>query len=374
MMNLSQVPVSQFNDIEILYGPASISHSIGAFGGIINLVTNPDWNNKTNLLVAQTLASFSSYTTDVGVAVGNEKVQSITRLNYSSAVNNFPYYNEHTNSSLKQQNAQYSMGGISEEAFFRLSNKYYLTTRLWYSENDTHIPPISTNIVNPAQLEEKDHVLKSMIEGKILGKKNVLTIRTALVDQFMSYTDSISKHQVYSWSNRVKWTFSGIKNLSFRPGIDFNYDWVISDAYETKKNRSNVGMFAEFVYDLKQKVEFTLVCRQDIIDGKFLPFIPGFGVGYKPFNKINISLNANVTRNYRYPSLNDLYWRVYGNPDLKAETDIATEFFIIYNFTNKKRNFCLEAELTGYYSKMIDLITWSPRSREQFGMASRKYQ
>ena len=359
MMNLSQVPVSQFNNIDILYGPASIAQTSGAFGGVINLVTNPDWNNKTNLLVGQTFASFSSYTTDAGIAVGNQNVQSVTKINYSSALNDFPYYNEHTDSIQKQQNAQYSMAGISEEAFFKFSNKYFLTTRLWYSENDTHIPPIPANIKSQNELVQKDHVLRSMIEGKVLGKKNVLTLRTALVDQFMSFTDSISKHRVYSWTNRLKWSFSGIKNLNFKPGIDVNYDWVISDAYNAKKTRSNIGAFAEFIYDLK-KINFTLVFRQDIIDGKFLPFIPGFGFGVSPFNKINISLNANVSKNYRYPSLNDLYWRVYGNPDLHPETDYAAEGSIIYSYINKKRNFFLEAEITGYYSKMIDLITWTP--------------
>ena len=359
MMNLSQVPVSQFNDIDILYGPASISQTSGAFGGVINLVTNPDWNNRINILIAQTLASFSSYNTNVGIAIGNLNVQSVTKINYGSALNDFPFYNEQTNSRQKQQNAQYSLGGISEEAFFKFSNKYFLTARLWYSENNTHIPPISTNVKNLDNFVQKDRVLKSMIEGKVLGKKNVLTLRTALVDQFMSFTDSISKHQVYSWTNRVKWTFSGIKNLSFKPGIDINYDWVISDAYDGEKTRSNIGAFAEFIYDLK-KINFTLVFRQDIIDGKFLPFIPGFGFGLSPFNKINISLNANVSKNYRYPSLNDLYWRVYGNPDLHPETDYATEGSIIYSYLNKKRHFFLEAEITGYYSKMIDLITWTP--------------
>lgn len=360
MMNLSQVPVSQFNDVDILYGPATIAQTSGAFGGVINLVTNPDWKNKANILLGQTLASFSSYTTLAGVAVGNEKVQSVTKINYSSATNDFPYFNEYLDSTIKQRNAEYSMGGISEEAFFRFSGKYFLTARVWYSENNTHIPPISTNVRNEDQLVQKDRVIRSMLEGKILGKNNILTIRSALVDQFMSFTDSISKHQVYSWTNRVRWTFSGIKNLSFKPGVDINYDWVFSDAYDSRKTRSTVGAFAEFTYKLNKKVDLALVLREDMIDGKFLPLIPGFGFEYRPFTKIDLTLNANVSRNYRFPSLNDLYWKVYGDPNLKPETDYASETYMIYRFLSPRHKLFFETELTGYYSKMIDLITWAP--------------
>jgi outer membrane cobalamin receptor len=364
MTNLSQVPVSQVNNIEILYGPADIVQTNGAFGGVINLVTNPDWNNKLNIVIGQTVASFSSYTTDAGFDVGNRNAQSVTKINYSNATNDFLYYNEHTGSNQKQQNAQYSMGGFSEEAFFKFSNKYFLTTRLWYSENKTHIPPISANLNTKDQPVQEDRAIRSMIEGKILGKKNVLTLRTAMVDQFMNYTDSSANtnHQVYSWTNRVRWTYSGIKRLSFRPGVDINYDWVLSDAYDARKTRSNIGAFSEFIYSLNKKVEFTFVFRQDVLDGKFLPFIPGLGAVYRPFNKIDISLNANVSRNYRFPSLNDLYWSPYGNPDLKPEMDYAAEVSIIYKYTNRRQVFYLETELTGYYSKMIDLITWTPVS------------
>ena len=363
-MDLSQAPVSQFDNVEILYGPASITQSSGAFGGIVNLVTNPDWNNKENILFSQTAASFSTYTTTAGVGVGNQNVQSVTKINYGSSANNFPYYDDLTNTTQKLNNAQYSMGGISEEAFFKFSNKYFLTARLWYSENDSKIPSLSP--INYSS--QYDRALRSMIEGKLLGNKNILSFRTALVDQFMRFTDgstpadSVYKHQVYSWTNRIKWAYTGIRNLSIKPGLDINYDWVISDSYDAKKTRSNIGVFSEFVYDLHKKIDFTFVIRQDVIDGKFLPLIPGLGIGYRPFTKIDLSLNTNVSVNHRYPSLNDLYWSPYGNPDLKPETDYATELSLAYSFQDQTRIFFLETELTGYYSQMHDLIQWSPVS------------
>jgi outer membrane cobalamin receptor len=364
MADLSQIPVSQVSQVEILYGPADIVLTNGAFGGVINLITMPDWSNRTNFAFSQTLASFSSYATNAGIAIGNQNVQSITKMNYGSAINDFPYFDDQTNSIKKQRNAQYSSAGISQEAFFKLSKKYFLTTRLWYSQNDTRIPP-SSPIDHSSQ---KDHALRSLIELKRAGKKNVLIFRSAIVDQYMKYTnaqgeiDTVSNHQVYSWTNRLKWNYSGIKWLSIKPGIDINHDWVISDAYSDKKTRSTVGAFSEFLFSVNKKLDFTLVGRQDLIDGDILPFIVGFGGSFMPFSKIDLSFNANLSRNYRHPSLNDLYWSPWGDSTLLPEMDLASEINVIYKFLNNRHNFFFEAELSGYFSKMTDLIQWTPEA------------
>ena len=53
-VDFSQIQVSQFDGLEILYGAAGIARTSGAFGGVIDLVTSPDWNNRFNSSLAQT--------------------------------------------------------------------------------------------------------------------------------------------------------------------------------------------------------------------------------------------------------------------------------------------------------------------------------
>ncbi len=360
--DLSQVPVAQFDGIEILYGAAGISRTSGAFGGVINLVTNPDWNNHLNTTLAQTFASFNTYTTNANVAVGNHSVQSITKLNYTYSLNNFPYYNDYSGKREVLKNSEYDLFGFSEEAFFRPGNHHFIAARIWYSKSDRHIPPTTTNTSTEFNEFENDHSLKSILEWKYVKETFNLTARTALVDQFMHYVnDSINdNHQSYSWINRIRATYTGVKNLRISPGLDINIDWVLSDAYEGRKTRTTLGAFAEGTYDIRDKVEMSLVLRQDMIDGSFLPFLPAFGIEYKPFSKINLSFSANLSKNYRYPTLNDLYWAVYGNPDLKPETDYAIEAGTVYNLFTYKRKLFIEAQLSVYYNRMDDLIVWEP--------------
>jgi outer membrane cobalamin receptor len=371
-MDLAQVPVSQFESLEILYGAATVAKTSGAFGGIINLVSNPDWNNRIDLMLAQTFASFNNYTTNASLALGNNNVQSVTKFNYSNALNNFPYNNDQTKTREKLVNGVYVLGGITQEAFFRLSKKDILTTRIWYSDNNHQIPPITTNTSNVHKEDQKDQALRSLIEWRRSSEKYFLTVRSSLVDQFMRYTleDQSWNHHSYSWANQVRLVYTGIKNFIIKPGIDFNSDWVISDSYNGVKTRKTLGAFSEFNYDLKKFLQFSLVLRQDMIDGKFLPFVPALGMEYKPFNNINLTISANLCRNYRFPTLNDLYYERYGNPDLKPETDYAVEGGMVYNFRKKDDSFFIEMELTGYYSKMINLILWQPDSSGDFTPAN----
>lgn len=361
--DLSQVPVSQFDGIEVLYGAAGLARTIGAFGGVVNLVTIPEWNNRINVTFAQTVASFNTYTSTANIGLGNKTIQSVTKLNYTSSENDFPYYNDYSQIHEHQRNGAYNFGGIGQELFLRIGTKNFLSGRAWYSQDVRDIPPVTTNQNQNYASSQKDKALRTLIEWILLNPRYSLTIRSAFVDQFMNYKEDTSindNHQYYSWINKIRFNYSGIKNLNIKPGLDLTYDWVFSDAYNGPKTRSTFGISSEFSYDIRRNLELLLILRQDVIDGKAVPFVPAFGVDWRPFRKVNLSLAANISKNYRYPTLNDLYWAVSGNPDLIPETDYAGELGLTYNYNNKKGTFFIESEVSGFYNNMINLILWTP--------------
>jgi iron complex outermembrane receptor protein len=151
----------------------------------------------------------------------------------------------------------------------------------------------------------------------------------------------------------------GIRNLTIRPGVDFTYDWVNSDDYEGIKTRTTTSLFLEIIYDFNKKIKSSLVLRDDLIDGTFSPIIPALGIEYRPFNKINLAFSGNLARNYRYPTLNELYWFPYGNPNLKPERNYSVETGSTYNFVTKNSMLNLEASVAAYYSWIYDMITWT---------------
>jgi iron complex outermembrane receptor protein len=53
---------------------------------------------------------------------------------------------------------------------------------------------------------------------------------------------------------------------------------------------------------------------------EWTPIIPAFFIDGVLSEKGNIVAKASVSRNYRFPTLNDLYFLPGGNPDLKKES------------------------------------------------------
>ena len=362
--DLSQVPVSQFDGIEILYGAAGIARSSGAFGGIVNLTTKPDWNNRLNVTLAQTFASFNNYSTNLNAVVGNANIQSHTKVNFNRGKNDFRFYNDYTQSVMNQINSSYLKYGFSEDLFAKINNRHLISAKIWYSHNDTDIPPVTTNINPDHKEKQRDRSLRSLIEYKYVARKFNISMRSALVDQYMNYVnDSLeANHQYYSFINRFRLQYTGFSKVTIKPGLDLTYDWVNSDAYDGQKRRYILGGFAEIIYVPNPKLTISFLAREDLIDDKLMPFIPAIGAKYKPFRKANISFSGNIARNYRYPTLNDLYWDLFGNPDLLPEISYIAEVGIAWNLLNMNRTLFIEAEITGYYSFIENMIIWLPSS------------
>jgi outer membrane cobalamin receptor len=362
-VDLSSIPVSQFDGLEILYGAAGISRTAGAFGGVVNLVTNPDWNNRLNVLAVQSIASFQTYTTNVNIVAGSASFQSHTKFNYSAAKNNFPYYNDYLQETVHQQNASFALFGMSEELFWKLRDRHLFSIKFRYNKDDRNLPPTTSNYSESYMQKQNSRDVFAVLDYKYVVKKFNLLVRTSFADQKMHYIlDSTLNdvHQYYQWISKVQFTWSGIKHLVIKPGIDFTYDQVNSDAYSGIKTRSTTSFYGEFSYEIGKKVKTSLVIREDIVDSGFLPLVPALGIEYSPWNKADLSFTMNIARNYRYPTLNDLYWSLSGNPDLKPETNYSIEAGCVYGYKSKDRKFSLKASLTGYYSWIYHMITWSP--------------
>lgn len=63
----------------------------------------------------------------------------------------------------------------------------------------------------------------------------------------------------------------------------------------------------------------SLVLREEMSGDKWAPLIPAFFIDGLISRKGNVMVKASVSRNYRFPTLNDLYFLPGGNPDLKNE-------------------------------------------------------
>ena len=364
----SQVPVFFIDKAKIYYGPGSIFQTSGGLGGSISLETKPNWQNSLYGDVQQQCASFETTNTSARLDIGNQKFQSSTRIFYTQSANNYDYYDiaaSRENPPIEQrQNAAYRQTGLLQELAWKTGTKTALWAKFWLQDNYREIPP--NMLVNAPDGNEGSH--EQLARG-IVGVDHFfdhasLKVQTGLLYSFMNYKNEISQidddNVVTSSVTSASYIFQGVENLVITTGLDYNHHRVGSDNYSGIKLRNELAAFTGVNYSIKDRAFLNLLIRQELIDNKPAPFTPSFGVSFKPVMDWGLLLKANIARNFKAPSLNDLYWSPGGNPDLQNESGFSYEAGLEYALDFSKVK--LDAQVTCFYNDIDNWILWQPDS------------
>ncbi|MDE5637635.1 MAG: TonB-dependent receptor, partial [Alistipes sp.] len=99
--------------------------------------------------------------------------------------------------------------------------------------------------------------------------------------------------------------------------------------------------------------------REEMYGREWTPVIPALFIDAVLSEKWNVIAKASVSRNFRFPTLNDLYFLPGGNPDLKKEHgatyDCGVEFTV-----GKAGRYKLHGEVAWFDSHIDDWIVWLP--------------
>ena len=366
--DFSQVPVFFIDKAKIYYGPGSIFQTSGGLGGSISLETKTNWQNRLQAEVQQQFASFETTNTSARLDIGNQKFQSSTRLFYTQSANNYDYYDiaaNRENPPVEQRkNAAFRQTGLLQELAWKTDTKTALWAKIWLQENHREIPP--NMLVNAPDGNEGSH--EQLARG-IVGVDHFfdhasLKVQTGLLYSFMNYKNEISQidddNVLTSSVTSAIYNFQGFENLVITTGLDYNHHRVESDNYSGTKLRNEVAAFAGANYAIKNRAFLNLLIRQELIDNKPAPFTPSFGVSFKPVVDWGLLLKANIARNFKAPSLNDLYWSPGGNPDLQNESGFSYEAGMEYELKISK--FKLNSQVTCFYNDIDNWIMWQPDS------------
>ncbi|MCX8015264.1 MAG: TonB-dependent receptor, partial [candidate division WOR-3 bacterium] len=148
-------------------------------------------------------------------------------------------------------------------------------------------------------------------------------------------------------------------NRKFVIGFDCAQNWFsvvsqypIDTAWQPTANIN--GIFSEVSFDISKNLYSLLNWRYDYHSGFGGFFSPAIGLTWR-YN--NFKFRGHIGRALRAPTLNDLYWPISGNKNIKPEIGNAVQFGIDYNFVN---NHLLG--MTIFTRNTKNLIAWAPDS------------
>ena len=113
------------------------------------------------------------------------------------------------------------------------------------------------------------------------------------------------------------------------------------------------------------RLGMSVVVREEMYGNEWSPIIPAFFIDGVLWPRINLMAKASVSRNYRFPTLNDMYFLPGGNPNLKKESgwtyDAGLSFAV-----GRENLYTLSGSATWFDSYINDWIIWLPTTKGFF--------
>jgi iron complex outermembrane receptor protein len=363
--DLSSLPTGMIDGLDLYYGGASMSMGSGGIGGIINLLTGTNWKKETRIDFNPGIGSFERYTGLFSVRTGNINFQTVTKLFYQSAENDFRFLNQETYAQPAWEtrtNSQVKHQGIIQELYYR-GSRHTLSAKLWYQASDRNLP--SSMLTNQTGLTEKqfDESIRTIVNFEFRGYSGNYFVTGALITNRLDYSNTLASIDSRNLSDMLTFKTGMERNIMngtcFKLVLEDEFNRVKTNNYENRSGRNTSTITASAEHNKGGLVGASFLLRETVDRNKFL--IPDFSAGLQlriPYSDDQL-FKLNISRNSKIPTMNDLFWVPGGNPDLKNEYAVMYEFSYVidHKFIAPLK---IKSEVTIYRNSIKDMIQWRP--------------
>lgn len=418
MTDLSTIPSFFVDKASLLHGTSSVNESGGGLGGAVALSTSPEFNQGFHINYVQGIGSFKTFDEFLKLSYSNRHWAFSTRAVYSSSANDFSYINRDKKENIYDDDhniiGQYHpkeknrLGAfkdfhiLQEVSYDSHKGDRYLLN-VWYTASNREIPMISTDYGSERSIEnrQRENTVRSVMGWRRARSTWNVDVRAGYIHTWLGYDYRREMTQdVWSTMTRSRSlvnTFYGnvIANLFpsdrwlFTVSLTANHNNVKST---DRQVTAGSGGTADIGYHKKRlELSGAITARWQPVDGagisavvreetygeKATSPIPALFADWKAINTYSgptlfaLTLKASASRNYRYPSLNDLYFMPGGNPDLRSERgwtyDCGFEFGASQNHL-----FSTALSATWFDSHIDDWIIWLPTIKGFFSPRNMK--
>ena len=406
MTDFSMIPSYFIDDASLLHGTSSVNETGGGLGGSVKLSTQPANAEGFGLQYVQGIGSFQTFDEFLRLTYGDNHWQSSTRLVYSSSPNEYTYRNHDKKENIYDEDmnivGQYYPKEKNRSGSFRdmhfLQEVYYNTRKgdrfglnAWYINSNRELPMLTTDYGEESAFEnrQREETFRGILSWDHMRENWKLAAKGGYIHTQMKYdykrdagtgvmvpmTRSRSKINTFYGQTEgeyyigKKWLFTANASVHqhFVESRDKNI--IRQDGNQAvvgySKGRFEFSGATSAKWQPNERMGLSVVLREELYGENWTPLIPAFFVDGILSKKGNIMAKASVSRNFRFPTLNDLYFLPGGNPDLKRESgwtyDIGLSFAI-----GKEDVYSLKGSVNWFDSHVKDWILWLPTTKGFF--------
>jgi iron complex outermembrane receptor protein len=400
MVDLSTIPSFLMDNMNVSSGPSTVGVVSGGIGGAIELETGTDVEDTSfNILYVQGLSSYKTYDQYLKFSYGGDKLKSSTKLFFTSSKNDFSFTNYRKKIFLfddygniidsyypveKNRNGFFKDLHALQEFSWDSDDGSRWGASVWFMDSHRGVPmlnvdyralSLSENFKDETSIKSTFFWNKDQKQTKYSLKGG--NIHTDLKYVYLGDTGYGSLKKMVDSNSTVNTLFisgdSEFKpnnNLTITVSVSLyqhfvrSFDYALADitagnnimGYE--RSRFEPSVTTTVKYRPIDRLGISAIVREDVYGKSVVPPIPAIFADFLLSPKLGIKVKSSFARNFRYPTLNDLYFNPGGNPDLKPEKGFTYDLGISYNVKNGFLS--LDGDLLVFGSKIDDWILWLP--------------
>jgi vitamin B12 transporter len=360
LIDFNLISLSAIDQVSILNGTQGAAWGSGAIGGTI-LMNDVVRYNKNDISISLNKASFETFRAAVNSTISNKKLWSNTAASFAEGKYDYTYRDilQVSKPIVHLQNNQAKNFSFTQSVGVLMSPTTQLLTGLWFSNVDRAIPASISS--KPSSAMQQDESWRGYLN--LLHTTNTFSIRfnNSIQDQKLNFQDPQiavdSKNDITSYQSEVELNKNLNQELSILAGAIVLYDAARTNNFNADHSRLRHGVFTSLKWHTKT-LSLTGILRQEwVYDGE-KPTTAS--INYQHAIATKWQLEASISRGFRLPTFNDLYWSQGGNPLLKSEYSLNTEAGVSY--LNKSPTLEVKAKVNVYNSHVNNWILWSPKN------------
>ena len=392
------IPAYFIDDATIYHGASSVGVTGGGLGGAVTLATKAPAEQGLGLRYVQGIGSFATFDEFLHLTYGGARWSSSTRVLYSTSDNDFRFRNYNSKEFVTDDDGQivgeyYPLqrnrnGGFRD---LHVMQELYYTTRggdrfslaAWYLDSHRGLAMLTSdrNKSKQKQNTQDERTLRAVAgwerlrNGLKLGARAGYTytdLRYLLKQdpegkgQFVVNTDARSRiHTLFAkaeaeYALGEKWLFSANAALHQHRVRSGDLSVIGNNGLRAdtlyRQERFELSAFAAVKWRPVPRLGVAADLRWELYGDRTTPVIPALFADYVLSKRGSVVVRASAARNYRYPTLNDLYFRPGGNKNLKPERGWTFDAGLETTLKGDARS--LRASATAFDSRIDDWILW----------------
>ena len=406
MTDFSMIPSYFIDGASLLHGTSSVTETGGGLGGAVKLESRSASNSGFELQYVQGVGSFWTFDEFLRLGYGNDRWQVSTRASLATSSNNYKYtnydkkinvYDEQMNivsqyyPEERNRSGAYRDFHLLQELYYTLKNNDRLGLNAWYINSNRELAMLTTDFSDERDFDnrQREQTLRAVLSWDHLRNNYKIAARGGYIHTWMAYdykrdpgngimttmTRSRSKINTlyasaegeYYIGNKWLFTASLAAHQHFVESRDKNI--ILQDGNKGivgyKQARIELAGSVSAKWRPIERLGISVVLREELFGKEWTPIIPALFVDGVVSERGNIVAKASVSRNFRFPTLNDLYFLPGGNPDLRKESgwtyDAGLSFAV-----GREGVYRLEGSATWFDSHISDWILWLPTAKGFF--------